>query len=193
MSDKNRLTNLLDQLKDLSENQDNVSVGDVVNVFNHRSYAPFLIIPPLFEMSPIGGIPGVPTFLAVIIVLFAIQIAFGRHKMWLPDFLGHRKISGQKLKKAVKVMKPWAQKIDGWLHEKLSFLTGQTAVRAAAICALILCLLVPPLELVPFGSTVPMSAIALFGLSILFRNGYLMLFGYGFVAATLYLLWQYFL
>ena len=40
---------------------------------------------------------------------------------------------------------------------------------------LLLCCLVPPLELVPFASSAPMLAIAAFGLALMVRDGLLML------------------
>ena len=47
--------------------------------------------------------------------------------------------------------------------------------RIAAVMVMALCLTVPPLELVPFGSTAPMLAIAAFGLALLVRDGLLMI------------------
>ena len=60
-------------------------------------------------------------------------------------------------------------------------LTGGAAVRVAAVACLLLACTVPFLDFVPFASTAPMAAIALFGLALLVHDGVLMVVA--FVAA----------
>ncbi len=62
---------ILDQLDQLASEEDRVTLGDAIEAFGNRSYGPFLLVPALIEVSPIGGIPGLPTVLAAIIALFA--------------------------------------------------------------------------------------------------------------------------
>ena len=50
--------------------------------------------------------------------------------------------------------------------------------RLAALAVIALALTVPPLELIPFASTIPMATIALFGLGLLFEDGRLVLVGW---------------
>src|SRR5690606_13121348 len=157
---------ILERLHEAAEKEGTVSVNDVVAALGDRGWGPFLFVPAVIEMSPIGGIPGVPTLLATIIAIFAVQIAWGRGHMWLPGFLGRRSVSSDRMRKAIEKVRPVGKWLDRWFHGRLPRLTTDRATRAAAIATLLLCLTVPPLELLPFASTAPMAAIAMFGVGL---------------------------
>jgi len=166
---------ILDSLGELARDRNAVSVEDVKRAFGRRSYGPFLLVPALVELTPIGSIPGVPTILALLIVLFAAQLLWGRSHLWLPGWIARRSISAQRLDAASERLRPLAARLDHWFHGRLPrFTTRAYGQFAAAICIL-LCLTVPFLEIVPLASSVPMGAIALFGLALLVRDGALML------------------
>lgn len=52
------LGDIADRLEDAAGGGDAVTVGDVVHHVGTRSFGPFLIVPALVELSPVGGIPG---------------------------------------------------------------------------------------------------------------------------------------
>lgn len=170
---------ILDRLEQEGRDDDRATVGDVTGALGDRGFGPFLFVPALIEISPIGGVPGVPTLLALIIALFAVQIVMQPDEMWLPGFLENRSVSGDKLAKSADKLRGIGRWLDRWFHGRLEALTGPKASRIAGIAVLLLCLTVPPLELVPFASTAPMAAIAAFGLAMTLRDGLLM--GLGFV------------
>lgn len=103
---------ILDRLDELAGEKDEVSLGQTIEAFGNRSYAPFLVIIPLIDISPIGSIPGLPTLLALVIVLTAVQMLFGRKHLWLPGFLANRSLSSEKVKKAVKKVRPVGERMD---------------------------------------------------------------------------------
>jgi hypothetical protein len=167
------------------EDQERVTVGDLIDALGFRSYGPFLMIPAVIEISPLGAIPGLPTFLAVVITLFASQMLLGQNQLWVPKKIRKRGVSQERLHKALETMRPVAHWLDKWFRERLPKLSGSFATRVAAICAIILCLTVPPLELVPFASSIPMSAIAVLGLAITVDDGAMMLVGFVLTLAAL--------
>lgn len=173
--DPKSIDDILDRLEKLAEDEEQVSLGDVVEALGNRGHGPFLLVPALIEISPIGGVPGVPTVLAAIIILFAAQIVLGRKHLWLPGFLERRSISSEKTCKAVDKLRGVARFMDRWFHGRLPKLTQGPFVRMAAILCIVLALTVPPLELLPFASTAPMAAIAAFGLALMVRDGLLMI------------------
>lgn len=166
---------ILDRLDDAGSDVERALIGDIVQAFGSRSYGPFLLVPALIEISPLGGIPGLPTVLAAIIVLFAAQMLFGRKHIWLPQFIGRRSVSKDRLKRATQKLRPLAGWLDRWFHGRLEALTKGPFIRLAAAACILLALTVPPLELIPFASTAPMGAIAMFGLALLVRDGVLMI------------------
>ena len=166
---------ILDELAEVARERDRVRVGTLVEAFGQRGSGALLLVPALIEISPVGGIPGVPTVLALVVLLFAVQIVMGREHMWLPGFIERRSVDGDGLRKATGKLRPVAGKLDAWFHGRLERLVERPFTQvAAAWCALLACT-VPPLEIVPFASTLPMAAIALFGLALLVRDGALML------------------
>ncbi|MCP1170238.1 exopolysaccharide biosynthesis protein [Limimaricola litoreus] len=177
-SSSRAVEDILDRLEQEGRDDDRATVGDVTGALGDRGFGPFLFVPALIEISPIGGVPGVPTLLALIIALFAVQIVMQRDEMWLPGFLENRSVSGDKLAKSADKLRGIGRWLDRWFHGRLEALTGPKASRIAGIAVLILCLTVPPLELVPFASTAPMAAIAAFGLAMTLRDGVLMALGF---------------
>ena len=169
------LEEVLGDIEKLGEDRESVSFGDALDAFGRRSFAPLLILFPIVEISPVGGIPGVPTALAVIIAFVALQLLVGRDHVWLPDFVERRQTDGKKLAKAVHKLDKVAAWIDSKLTDRFDFMVEGIGARVAAIGILLLCLSVPPLEFLPFASTVPMIAIAAIGLALLVRDGLLMI------------------
>lgn len=174
---------ILEDLGRMASDVDRASVGGVVETLGGRGFGPFLFVPALIEITPIGGIPGLPSFLAFIIAVVAVQILLGRDHLWLPGFVERRNVSGERLEAAVRKLEPAGKRLDRWFHGSLERLTGPGPRRAAAAVCLVLCLTVPPLELLPFASTAPMAAIAMFGLAMTFNDGRLM--AAAFVASAL--------
>jgi hypothetical protein len=180
-----KIGDILDSLEEKADREDKVSVNDVVTVLGHRGHGPFLFVPALLGASPVAGIPTIPTLIAIIIALFAAQIAAGRSHLWLPGFLRSRAGSRDKMTSAVQHLRPVARWMDRWFHGRLQQLTSDTATRIAGGIVVLLCLVVPPLELVPLAAILPFAAIALFGLALTLRDGLLMAIGFVLAAAGL--------
>ena len=177
MSGNDTLEAVLDDLEGAAHDG-KVTLAEMAEAAGHRGAAPFLIVPPILEISPIGGIPGLPTFLALVILVFASQIAVGRDEPAVPGKLGRRGVDGGRLCQAIAKVRPLARRLDGWFHGRLRVLTSRWMRRMAAAVICVLCLTVPPLELIPFASTLPMGAILILGLALLFRDGLVMLVGF---------------
>lgn len=179
---------VLDKLRELadeSEDGGGVQLGHAVEAFGSRGYGPFLVVTPLVEISPLGGVPGVPTTLAVIIFLIAIQIVLGREHLWLPGFLAKRTVSADKVRKVADKSEGIARFLDKWFHGRLPKLTQGPFVRIAGALVILLTLTVPPLEILPFATTAPMLAILAFGLALMVRDGVLMIAAFLLTGAAL--------
>ncbi len=166
---------VLAELDDLAAARPRVCIGDVLDDFGERSFGPFILLPPLIEFSPIGGIPGVPTFLALIIAITAAQLVLGKDHVWMPQFIQQRSVSSRRLHKAVTKLRGIAHWLDERSHGRLTSLTEGVWTKVAAVVIILLCCTVPPLEFLPFASSAPMLAIAAFGLALTVRDGVLML------------------
>ena len=166
---------VLGELDELAANHDEVRVADVLDDFGARSFGPFIMIPAVLEITPVGGIPGVPTVLALFIALIAVQLLIGRDHVWMPQFVQRRAVGSKKLHKAVGKLKGMADFLDRHSKGRLEGLTKGTAIKLVAAVIIALCCTVPPLEFLPFASTIPMLAIAVLGLALTVRDGALLL------------------
>src|SRR5829696_9765890 len=106
------LVGLLDGLAKAGRKENEMSLREVRDTVGRRSFAPLLLTTSLIGFTPLGGVPGVPTTLAVLIVLIAAQIVVGRQALWLPRFLLDRKVKGRKVASAAKSLQPFARLVD---------------------------------------------------------------------------------
>ena len=170
------LTDLLETLSNAATGRETVTVAEIRSALGARRFGPLLFVPAMIEMSPIGGIPGLPTAIASLIALFAIQIALGRHHLWLPAFVEKRALGSKPLCKAVSWLQAPSRWIDRIIKPRLTWATRRPCLNMLGILCLTLAATVPALELIPFASTIPMAAIALLGLAVMARDGLIALF-----------------
>ena len=184
-SDPHSVGDVVQAIEELAEQESTVTIGDVLRKFGDHSFAPVMLVFALIELTPAGGIPGVPTFLALCISLVALQMLFGRDHIWVPQWIGRRGASSEKLKKALQTLEKVARRVDSVAHSRLEAFASGTGLRIAAGVIIALCLIIPPFEVVPFASTGPMLAIDIICLAIMVRDGLAMLVAWGLAAAAL--------
>jgi len=165
------LEQLLDRLNDASQEHGKISVGAIVEAVGRRSFGPLLLVSGLMVFSPLSGVPGVPTLVGVLVALIAVQLLLGRNDFWLPQWLMRRHVSHDKFCKAVHFLRAPARFIDRFLRPRLQFLTRSAGVYTVALICAVIALAMPPLELVPFSSSVAGAALAAFGLSLIAHDG----------------------
>lgn len=182
-----RLEDILDDLGN-SGNGEKTSVGEMLDAFKNRSLGVLLtLLGALAAIPVIGGLPGAPLVLCVLIFVAIGQSIFAYGGLWAPERIRRVEINSAKLAKGIDRAKPWARRIDGLVKNRLAWLAeGKIATTAIVTSATILALSFLPLSFVPWGVGAPALAITAFGLALLGKDGLFALFGYAFVAATLY-------
>lgn len=180
MSEKNTkdpdtVGDVVDGLDELGKDEKDVRVADVLDKFGNRSFAPVMLVLALLEISPVGVIPGVPTFLAICVALVAVQLLIGREHIWVPNWVAQRSVSGEKMEKATDKLGGIAEKLDKIAKGRLKALATGPALQFTAGIILLLCLMVPPLEVLPWASAAPMFAISIICLAIMVGDGLAML------------------
>lgn len=183
----NNLEALLDQLSDVTGDNDEVSVGEIQSAVGHRSFAPLLVVFGLIVLTPIGGIPGVPTIFGVVVILLAGQILIGRKSLWIPSVITERSFGADKLGKGIDKIRPVASWIDKVLKPRLTVLTKGAGVYGIAAACVLIALVLPPMELVPGAATLPAASIVLFALALMAHDGLLAALGYAALVGTIYL------
>lgn len=171
------LTETLDTIQEETSG-DKISLGDLVEALNHRGFGAMLIGPSLIVVLPTGGIPGVPTLCALLILLIAGQIVMGRKHPWIPKKLAERSFERGKFEKVVDTVRPYTKWVDRFFQKRFTFLTNDVAQNVIAVLCVVLALCMPPLEFLPFVAALPALAILLFGLSLSVRDGLLAAIGF---------------
>ncbi|MFO7550409.1 MAG: exopolysaccharide biosynthesis protein [Haliea sp.] len=183
--DFTNLEQLIDQILAASQSKGQVMLDDILNMVGRRSFGPLLLLAGLLTLAPIiGDIPGAPTVIGVFVFLLALQLLLGRDYFWLPDWLLCRSISGENVQKGLGYLYPPARFIDRFLKPRLFVLVDGYAQYMIALTALAIALCMPVMEVVPFSANAAGIVLVGFGLSMIARDGLLVLVSYGLTVAT---------
>ncbi|MBS3805692.1 MAG: exopolysaccharide biosynthesis protein [Oleiphilaceae bacterium] len=180
----------LDQMLDRLEEAErfggtHTTMEDIVSKVGRRSFGPLLLVPGLITLMPvIGDIPGVPTLMALLVLIVAGQLLVGRDYFWLPNTILKRSVPHDKLEKAVKWSRRPARFMDRFLKPRLVSFTRGPGVHVIALVCILIALVMPPMEVVPFTANGAGLALTLFGLSLMAKDGLLALIGLILTAVT---------
>lgn len=178
------LEQLLDQLKLVAESQERISLGDLIRVAGRRSFGTLLLVVGLILASPLSGIPGMATTMAIFVLLIAVQLLAGRRHFWLPRWLLRRSVKQHQLRKALGWLRPPARFIDSFLRPRLTWLVHSTGTYFIALVCVLLAMIMPTMELVPFSATAAGFTLAFFGLSLVAHDGLLMIIAFAITGAS---------
>lgn len=162
-----------------------MTLGDLLEVGGERSFGPILLLIGLITLSPVGDVPGVPTLMALVLVLVAGQLLLGRRRFRLPRWLKARSVAAKRVRTAVRWLAGPARFVDRLLKPRLTVLVSQRGTYAVAAVALLVAAAMPPMELVPFTATLAGLALTGLGLALVARDGLVALVAFAFTAAGL--------
>jgi hypothetical protein len=176
---------LMDRVEQAAAGKRTVVLGELLEAVGSRSFGVLLLLAGVIILTPlIGDIPGVPSLMALLVVLTGVQILFGRHHFWLPEWLLKRSIAGQKVIKTLDWMRRPARFVDRWLRPRLGMVVEDLGLFVIAAFCIAIALLTPVMELVPFSANLAGAALTAFGLSLTARDGMMALWAYLFAAIT---------
>lgn len=188
------LTDVLDDLVDAS-NGGEISVDDVLDAFDDRGFGVLCTVLGLIAAFPvIGAIPGVSVVVGLMVLLIAGQAIFGLQHPWVPTVLRERSIPDEKLEKGADKARPYTEWIDQYIKPRLEWLThGALRRRLIAVAMCVMAVLMIPLALVPWGVQPPATAIVMFGIALVGRDGVFAALGYALAAISVFFffyMWQ---
>lgn len=184
-SDASSLTELLDTLDRIEDDKTRVTFKDILDAVGRRSFGPLLLVAGLIILAPVvGDIPGVPTMMAVVVLLTSGQLLAGRKTFWLPGLIVNRSVSRQGFDKAIRWMRKPGRWVDGLMGVRLTWMNGYLGQRATALACVLIALAVPPMEFVPFTANGAGLALTLFGLGLVAKDGLVLTLGFLITLAT---------
>lgn len=187
------LQELLDRIEEAAIDRNSVSMRQIMEAVGQRSFGPILVVAGLIVLAPlIGDIPGVPTLMAVFVLLVAVQVLMGRRHLWLPKWLLRRSVSGDKLGKAIGWLRKPAGFVDRLMRPRLEGITHRTGVYATAVLCIGIAAALPVMELVPFSANAAGLALTALGLALIANDGLVAIVAFlvsaGAIAVVLYYL-----
>jgi len=177
------LSDVLARIDETAARQESVSVGDIRDALGDRSFGPLLLVPGLVVVSPLSGIPTVPSMMAAVVLLVGWQMLAGSRRVWLPRQLAARCVRSSRLRRVTGFLSSWAGRVDRLVRPRLHWLTGPLGQKAAALHCMVVALTMPPMEILPFLNSAAGLVIATVALGMTARDGLLLLAG-GLITAT---------
>ena len=171
------LTHLRDGMEQAAS-RETVTINDVLNEFGERSLLPFILLAALLLVSPLSGVFGVSSFMAMVIIVLSAQAVYGRKRLWLPQFLLRREVKSSRLLFCVRWLRKPAAFFDRHSGKRLQFLTTGPMRLLTLVTCVILPVGWPLLEFVPFASSFGGGTVALFAFGLFTRDGLYVLLGY---------------
>lgn len=169
------LEDVLDLLEAGSEGRDQVTMEHLLDTVGLRSFGSVLLLVGLMALSPLSGIPGMPTTIGVLVIVFAVQLLMLRERLWLPKWILRRKLNRARLVQAIRWVRRPARVVDSLLRPRLTFLTRHAGAYLIILVCAFIAATMPALELVPFLATGAGGLMAAFGLALIADDGLLAL------------------
>lgn len=149
-----------------------VSMSDIIDEVGRRSFGPLILLAGLITLAPIiGDIPGVPTIMAIFVLLSAGQMLLHREHIWLPEWLLNRSIKRDNIYKAVEWLRSPAQFLDRWMKPRLTMFVRGIGMHIIATVCIIIALAMPIMEMIPFSANGAGAALTAFGLALITHDG----------------------
>lgn len=177
------LSDLLAAVRERNSGAGRLSVAELQDLAGPRAFGPLLLLPGMIAVTPLSGIPTLPTMLGILVMLISGQIVLGRRELWLPRRLSRAGIDRAHVRKALDYAERPAGFIDRVVRRRLVFATEGLGLRLGAAVCFLTAATMPPLEILPFLATSAGSVITVFGLAITVHDGVLMLAAVALLAA----------
>lgn len=173
---------LLQLLRQLCQDEGGtqISVREMADHFSERAFGAVLFtfaIPNILPLPPgASGVLGLP------LVLVAPQLMLGLKTLWLPAWLGRRKLDRKGLDRALSRVLPALEKVERLSAPRWDGLFGPFADRVLGlVCFLLALILALP---IPLGNMLPGLAIATLSLALIQRDGLIGVAGYVMAASS---------
>ncbi|MFP4639258.1 MAG: exopolysaccharide biosynthesis protein [Guyparkeria sp.] len=178
------LGELLARIAAVAAETERLDLGRIIDALGTRSFGPFLLLIGVLLVSPLSGIPGVPTTMGIALVLTSLQLLFGRKVFWLPRWLLSRSVSTDRLLRALNSLQRPARYVDWFLRPRLSFLVANGGTIGIALTCVMLGLMMPVMEVVPFSATAAGLSVVLFGLAMVSFDGVFVLLAVAYLVSV---------
>jgi hypothetical protein len=174
---------LTDIQNSLTENE--VTLGEFMTRFGERGFGLGILMFALPNMIPLG-IPVISTISAIPIIIFAVQLMFGKQKVSLPKFVANKKFKEKHFEKIIQKTVPTLRKVEKFVRPRASFFTTDLFEKISGLAILVMAgiLFLP----IPGANFIPAICIGIIALGLLEKDGLMVFAGIAASAVTAYAL-----
>lgn len=148
--------------------RDRISVGDILKLLEDRSIWALLLLLALPMVIPIP-LPGISVPFGACMALISAQLAIGRDHAWIPERLARRSVDAATFTKMTRGVLPTLRRLEKIVRPRKRWLAGDWMRAPIGVVCLILAIIITlP---IPLGHFVPGTAISLFSLGMMERDG----------------------
>ena len=183
------LENLFDELVEAADGT-SITLGEILDALEKRSFGPLLLLPTLISIMPIiGMLPGVTWAMSALTLLISLHFLVNSRKLWLPQRIRRFQVSAQAFRRGVEWARPWLRRVDSVIEPRLDivFLWPWTMV-FAGLCV-VMSLAMFAASIVPGGVVVPALGIVIMAAGLTVRDGLVLVLGAVASAGALWAVW----
>lgn len=169
---------LLVRVEQVSPGAHYVSVDRIMDAVGRRSFGPVVLMVGLILVTPLSGMPGMPTLSGLLILITLSQLLLGHDHIWLPDWLLRRQVPRARLMRGLEFLHPLARLLDSISQPRLTVLVKGIGLDVMAMVCVFLGFVMPVTEVVPFSASLVGLALMAFGLAMIARDGLIALFAW---------------
>lgn len=148
--------------------RERISIGEVLKLLDDRSIWALLLLLALPMAIPIPA-PGLSVPFGACMVLISAQLAVGRDHAWIPERLARRSMEASAFAKVVRNVLPTLRRLEKLVRPRKRWLAGDwMRIPVGVICLVLALIITLP---IPLGHVVPGTAISLFSLGMMERDG----------------------
>lgn len=151
-----------------------ISIGHIDTRLGDRAFGIVMIILAFPNCLPLP--PGGSTLFGVLLMLVAVQVLFGRHRLWLPSVVRRRSVTREDFRKVVQKVAPILQRVESLCRPRLSWLAGGWAERLIGFVVIVLAIVIAlPIPIV--GNLPPAVIVGILSIGLIERDGAAVLAG----------------
>jgi len=177
------LEEVIERINSITGSEDKIKFGQILEQVGRRSFGILLLVAGLLTLAPfIGDIPGLPTITALFVLLISGQLLFYGRQIWLPQWMLNRSLTQSKVNKALERLRRPSRFVDRVLRQRFKLLVHGSGIHVIAAVCIVIAVLMPVMEVVPFSANLAGAALTAFGLSLISNDGLLALVAYSITA-----------
>ena len=168
---------------------ESITIGQIIEAFGERAFGLVIILFSLPNCIPAP--PGMNSVFGLPVLLFAVQMALGRKRPWLPRRIMDKTFAVATFRKIIDVAEPRLRRVESLCRPRFTGLFGPRGDRLIGVFAILLavCVLIP----LPGTNLVPSIALVVVAIAIMQEDGVMLgigtLLGLAGVAYTVTISW----